>query len=121
MANRLKMATVEAILALAARGWSQRRIARELGVNRETVGRYVGLARRRAEGAEGTLASSGGGEGSASATLRPPEVRGTRDVIQQRGSGDTRRNSWLTWGWGGDKARARLDWLVSLRRAWRMG
>ena len=34
MANRLKMATVEAILVLAARGWSQRRIARELGVKR---------------------------------------------------------------------------------------
>ncbi len=71
MANRLKMAAVEAILALAARGWPQRRIARELGVNRETVGRYVALARRRGDGAEGTSASSGGGEGSGSATLGP--------------------------------------------------
>ena len=48
MANRLKMAMVEAILALVARGWPQRRIARELGINRETVGRYAALAPRQA-------------------------------------------------------------------------
>jgi transposase len=44
MSNQLKMAQVESILALHVRGWSQRRIARELGVDRETVARYVGLA-----------------------------------------------------------------------------
>jgi len=41
MANELKMATVDAILTLRQLGWSRRRIARELGVNRETVARYV--------------------------------------------------------------------------------
>ena len=51
MANRLKMGTVEALLALVARGWSQRRIARELGINRETAGRYAALARRQGEAA----------------------------------------------------------------------
>jgi DNA-binding NarL/FixJ family response regulator len=35
----------QSILALSERGWSQRRIARELGINRETVARYRGLAR----------------------------------------------------------------------------
>ena len=40
MANQLKMATVNAIRTLRERGWSQRRIARTLGVHRETVGRY---------------------------------------------------------------------------------
>lgn len=44
MSNQLKMAQVQSILALSERGWSQRRIARELGVDRETVSRYVGLA-----------------------------------------------------------------------------
>ena len=44
MSNQLKMAQVQSILALSVRGWSQRRIARELGVDRETVARYVGLA-----------------------------------------------------------------------------
>ena len=41
MANQLKMAMVEAIWTLKERGWSQRRIAKELGVNRETVARYL--------------------------------------------------------------------------------
>ena len=43
MANQLKMAMVNAILTLKQRGWSQRRIARELGIDRETVARYVHL------------------------------------------------------------------------------
>jgi transposase len=47
MANQLKMAETQAILALWRSGWSLRRIARELGVNRETVGRYVRLANQR--------------------------------------------------------------------------
>ena len=41
MANQLKVADVLAIQALAKRGWSYRRIARELGVHRETVSRYA--------------------------------------------------------------------------------
>lgn len=42
MANVLKMAQIQTIEALWRRGWSYRRIARELGIHRETVGRYVG-------------------------------------------------------------------------------
>ncbi|UCG89018.1 MAG: helix-turn-helix domain-containing protein [Gemmatimonadota bacterium] len=45
MANQLGMADQQAIIALAGRGWSNRRIAEELGVHRETVARYVNLAR----------------------------------------------------------------------------
>jgi transposase len=41
MANQLKMAVVHAILTLARLGWSQRRIAEQLGIHRETVARYV--------------------------------------------------------------------------------
>ena len=41
MANLLKMAVVESIFTLHQRGWSQRRIARELGLNRETVARCL--------------------------------------------------------------------------------
>lgn len=44
MANQLKMAEIQAILALHQRGWSDRRIARELGIHRETVGHYVRLS-----------------------------------------------------------------------------
>jgi transposase len=45
MANQLKMARIQAILGLLERGWSHRRISRELGVHRETVGRYDRLRR----------------------------------------------------------------------------
>ncbi|MFO0938350.1 MAG: IS21 family transposase [Gemmataceae bacterium] len=41
MANRLKMAIVETIQSLHARGWSARRIARELGVDWASVARHL--------------------------------------------------------------------------------
>jgi transposase len=56
MANRLKMAKIEAILSLHQRNWSIRRIAKELGLHRDTVARYVQLHEARvkpASAAEG--------------------------------------------------------------------
>ena len=41
MANVLKMAIVQSIQQLQAAGWSQRRIARELEIDRGTVARYL--------------------------------------------------------------------------------
>jgi transposase len=41
MSNLLKVAMIETILSLRQRGWSQRRIARELGIDRATVARYL--------------------------------------------------------------------------------
>jgi len=49
MSNRLKMANIHAIIGLLKQGWSYRRIARELGVDRETVARYDRLRRDRAK------------------------------------------------------------------------
>ena len=43
--NQLKVAEVQAILTLASRGWSFRRIAEALGIRRETVSKYVEEAR----------------------------------------------------------------------------
>ena len=68
MANQLKMAMVNAILTLKQRGWSQRRIARELGIDRETVARYVHL--HRADPKPATNAPTGS-EGSKPATNAP--------------------------------------------------
>jgi len=51
MANRLKMAVVDAIYTLLERGCSQRWIALTLGINRETVQRYARLARSKPAGA----------------------------------------------------------------------
>ena len=47
MANRLKMALIDAILSLKARGWSNRRIALELDVDRHTVSRQRALKCRQ--------------------------------------------------------------------------
>ena len=41
MANQLTMADIQAILTLHQRGWRNRRIARELNVDRETVAKYI--------------------------------------------------------------------------------
>ena len=41
MSNVLKVSHQEAIRSLYQKGWSQRRIARELGINRRTVRRYT--------------------------------------------------------------------------------
>ena len=47
--NQLKMDIQQTISTLSRGGWSQRRIARELGIDRETVARYRRLARQVAE------------------------------------------------------------------------
>ena len=71
MANQLKMAIVHAVIGLLQRGWSYRRIARELGIHRETVARYDGLRR------EGTSkpAISTPGSGSEAAPLPEAAAR----------------------------------------------
>ena len=45
MSNLLKVAMIDIILSLHRQGWSQRRIASELEINRETVARYLKQAR----------------------------------------------------------------------------
>lgn len=57
MSNRLKMANIHAIIGLLEQEWSHRRIARELGVDRETVARYDRLRRNRSNPAISTTGS----------------------------------------------------------------
>jgi transposase len=64
--NRLKVNQQEAIVALYKQGWSQRRISRELGVDREAVRRYIAV-----EGKPPTP-HTGSGEESGS---KPPTVQ----------------------------------------------
>jgi transposase len=74
MANQLKMAEVQAILALARSGWSQRHIARQLGVDRETVGRHLRLSMqdgsKPASAPPGSTALAAGGSVSAASPWR---------------------------------------------------
>ena len=41
MSNHLKLATCNSTEILIQEGWSQWKVSRELGINRETVARYV--------------------------------------------------------------------------------
>ncbi len=47
MANQLKMALIDTIQRLHQQNWSQRRIALELEIDRETVSRYLRRAERQ--------------------------------------------------------------------------
>ena len=59
MANRLKVAMIQAILQLHALCWSQRRIARHLGVHRETVARAIQAAQPAPKPAKAPSGSEG--------------------------------------------------------------
>jgi len=64
MANRLTMALADTVKSLHQKGWSQRRIARELGVNRETVARYVQQAQNDSKPANAPTGSGASVDGS---------------------------------------------------------
>src|ERR1700733_9938497 len=80
MSNLLTMAMIQSILSLHAQGWSQRRIARTLGVDRETVRRYI---RGSSKPANAPVGSAGGG-GSKPATT----PIGSKSADAPLGSGD---------------------------------
>ena len=79
--NLLKAPMISTIQTLAARGWSERRIARELRLNRETVRRYSKHTTPSpgSEAAEGPEMAHGIGENQAAdrskyTTLSPGAV-----------------------------------------------
>ena len=79
MANRIKVAIASTILTLRQHGWSFRAIARQLGVHRETVARYVRLAESGSKPATNPTAGNEGRDDSkpANATagnLGPPSL-----------------------------------------------
>jgi transposase len=59
VANLLKMAIVQSIQTLFAQGWSQRRIARELDIDRGTVRKYLGSALGGSCGAKPAILPTG--------------------------------------------------------------
>ena len=75
MANQLKVADVLAIQTLVERGWSYRRIARELGVHRETVARHAPKPAKAPTGSDppdgiGKADSSGSGDSKPATSAR---------------------------------------------------
>jgi transposase len=97
MANRLKMAMVNAILTLKEHGWSIRRISRELGVDRETVKRHVSSSPKPASNPPiglgmiskpATNPPTGSGTGSDPSSEHPPgpvsKCEPYRDIIANK-------------------------------------
>ena len=86
MANQLRMAKIDAILALHRRKWSIRRIAKELGLHRDTVARHLQLDNARSKPARAPLGSAG--ELSVCAEARPASAReGAHDAKQATPAG----------------------------------
>src|SRR3954468_5135893 len=76
MANLLKMAISETIRTLRRRGWSQRRIADELGINRETVARHLRRADPPSKPAKAPPGSGASGVASKPAKAPPGSEEG---------------------------------------------
>lgn len=79
--NLLEVNQQQAILALGAHGWSRRRIARELGVHRITVGKYLRVAAARA----------------AISTAGSEDAAGSNSTIPTAGSPAGRRSQCEPW------------------------
>jgi len=86
MANRLSMAKVSAILSLHQSGHSNRRIAKLLGVDRETVGKYVEAAENRPNTPTGSPESPAAipANGLNAATGPPSTCDPYRELIQAK-------------------------------------
>jgi transposase len=78
MSNLLKVAMIDTIRSLRQRGWSQRRIARELGIDRETVARYL---HQHASQAKPAIAPPGSpdADGASKPAIAPPGSTGAGD------------------------------------------
>lgn len=73
--NQLKVHTQQSILTLAGRGWAKRRIARELGLDRATVRKYL------AEASKSPTPQPGSGDCLEAKSPTPPQT-GSSAVLQ---------------------------------------
>lgn len=93
MANQLTMANIDTIHTLHQRGWSQRRIALAMGIDRETVSRYLGQSALPAKPAQAPTGSEPAGEEAKPArapTGSEPLEAGSKPARAPTGSDDIR-------------------------------
>ena len=79
MANRIGMTTEDTIRTLYERGWSKRKIARELGVDRETVDRYAPKPAKVTAGIM-PVGDFGAGDDSSKPAISTAGIPGRRSV-----------------------------------------
>ncbi len=90
MANQLKMVDVVSILTLHARGWSCRRIARELGVDRDAVRRHVKLSAAGADTPVGGVQPPGVSKPASEALTG---ILASQDVVSKAGESSVETRS----------------------------
>jgi transposase len=99
MANVLKVLEQSTILELAAKGWSRRRIARELNLDRKTVRRYLWAASKSP-----TISTPGPSESAESKSpISTPGKAVGADVVTSALEAEGGRPSWC------DPHRARIE------------
>ena len=81
MSNHLEMAMIQAVMTLKEQGWSDRRIARELGIDRATVRRHLMPADSKP--ASNPPPGSEAVESSNPATNPPPGLEGPEGLVSQ--------------------------------------
>jgi transposase len=86
--NHLKMNVRAAIITLSGKGWSQRRIARELGIDRGSVAKYRHEA-RAGDQAKPAIVPTGSPETGLEASGEPPDPK---PAIVPTGSGPGRQS-----------------------------
>ena len=91
MANLLSMATIDAILTLRQRNWSIRRIAKELGLHRDTVARHLQLQQQPAQSTQPTRTDAGA-DGVAAGKIGHPErgAGGVKTGHSEEGAADVK-------------------------------
>lgn len=96
MANHLDMANIDSIVTLHQRGWSQRRIARELGIDRETVARHLQAFMAESKPASADPAPIGSGTGAADPAGVVARVVGEPASTQAGQASDRAAPAWST-------------------------
>lgn len=91
MGNYIKVAVRNSILTLYKRGWSQRRIARELGINWKIVGRYI--ARELRSDSKEAISTTGNGP--------PPSSKGAISTPGKCGRKSTSAGWYIPTSWPG--------------------
>ena len=85
--NQLKVNQQETIITLWKRGWSARRIAREIGHDRDSVGKYIRLASNPATPSPG---SGIGGEAKPATPIAGPEGEKASPVLLESHEADAK-------------------------------
>lgn len=79
MSNRIRMVTADSIRTLYERGWSKRKIARKLGIDRETVDRYASKPAKVTAGII-PVSDPGAGGGDSKPAISTAGISGRRSL-----------------------------------------